>query len=46
MIDALNQALLLAQHEIMNLRIFIKCVKIRKCETFSIRTNLAMRKGP
>ena len=34
------------QHEIMNLRIFILCVKIRKCETFSIRTNLAMHKGP
>ena len=29
----------------MNLRIFILRVKIRKCETFSIRPNSAMRKG-
>ena len=34
------------QHEIMNLRIFMLCVKIRKCEIFSIRSNSAMRKGP
>ena len=31
---------------IMNLRIFMLCVKIRKCETFSIRSNSAMRNGP
>ena len=30
----------------MNLRIFMLCVKIRKCEIFSIRSNSAMRKGP
>ena len=34
------------QHEIMNLRLFMLCVKIRKYETFSIRTNSAMRNGP
>ena len=31
------------QPEIMNLRIFMLCVKIRKCEIFSIRSNSAMR---
>ena len=36
----------LTQHEIMNLRLFMLCVKIRKYETFSIRTNSAMRNGP
>ena len=36
----------LSQHEIMNLRIFMLCVKIGKCETFSIRSNSAMRNGP
>ena len=35
-----------SQHEIMNLRIFILRVKICKCETFSIRPNPAMCKGP
>ena len=34
------------QHEIMNLRLFMLCVKIRKYETFSIRSNSAMRNGP
>ena len=37
---------MLSQHEIMNLRLFILCVKIRKYETFSIRSNSAMRNGP
>ena len=36
----------LPQHEILNLHNFISSVKIRKCQTFSIRTNSAMRKGP
>ena len=36
----------LTQHEIMNLRLFMLCVKIRKYETFSIRSNSAMRNGP
>ena len=36
----------LSQHEILNLHIFISSVKIRKCETFSLRTNLAIHKGP
>ena len=35
-----------SQHEIMNLRLFMLCVKIRKYETFSIRSNSAMRNGP
>ena len=35
-----------SQHEIMNLRLFMFCVKIRKYETFSIRSNSAMRNGP
>ena len=35
---------LVTQHEIMNLRLFMLCVKIRKYETFSIRSNSAMRK--
>ena len=30
----------------MNLRIFMLCVKILKRETFSIRSNSAMRNGP
>ena len=34
------------QHEILILRFFIASVNIRKCETFSLRINLAMRKGP
>ena len=38
--------MLVAQHEIMNLRLFMLCVKIRKYETFSIRSNSAMRNGP
>ena len=37
-----------SQHELVILRIlsFMLCVKIRKCETFSIRANSAMRNGP
>ena len=36
----------LPQHEIRNLRLFMLCVKIRKYETFSIRSNSAMSNGP
>ena len=34
------------QHEIMNLRMFMLCVKIGKYETFSICSNSAMCNGP
>ena len=34
------------QHEIMNLRMFMLCIKIGKYETFSIRSNSAMHNGP
>ena len=48
-VSAMNQLRIHAQytqHEIMNLRLFMLCVKIRKYETFSIRSNSAMRNGP
>ena len=35
-----------SQHEIMNLSIFMLCVKICKCEIFSIRSNSAMHNFP
>ena len=44
--EIINSVQRVSQHEIMNLRLFMLCVKIRKYETFSIRSNSAMRNGP